>query len=73
MVTTVSYGAFNTSTREVPAGTTIGALRADRNLKAVLGYGDNVDFTVDGVAQPDSTVLHDGDKVSVVTKAACKA
>ena len=52
---------------------TIGQLRADTAIKAVLGYGDNVRFLVDGVEQNDRIQVPVGARVVVETAANQKA
>lgn len=70
---TVEFGYANSITKEVPAGTTIGQIKADRNLMAALGYGTNVAALVDGVEQGDSIVLEQDDTVTLEVKANKKA
>lgn len=56
---------------EVPV--TVGDLRRDGSIKAGLGFGDNVNFLVNGVAQGDSFIVPNGAVVSVEVKANTKA
>lgn len=69
---TVKYGLDNIQkTYDVPV--TIGQLRADRSVKAGLGYGDNVRFLLNGVELGDDAVVPNGATVVVETKANTKA
>lgn len=70
---TVSFGPRNSRTKGVNDGYTIGCLRRDREMQASLGYGDNVKYLVDGVAQDDDVELDDGDSVVVETNVGTKA
>lgn len=57
----------------VPSGTTYAQLLANANLKAKLGYGDNVRALVNGVEQsPDAAVVN-GTSIRVETRANQKA
>ena len=62
-----------TIARSYPEGTTIGTILADRELKLVLGWGDNVRATVQGVEQPNTALAPDGATVVVETRANAKA
>ena len=53
---TVKYSIDQFQT-EVEDGFTVGQLKADEKLQNALGYGDNVNVLVDGVAQNDSVVI----------------
>lgn len=52
---------------------TIGALRRNENLKDVLGFGDNVNFLINGVTQPDDALVPNDATVVVETAANTKA
>lgn len=73
MTVTIRFGASNELSKAVPAGTTVGTILRDANVKAVLGFGDNVQAVVDGVVQRDTAPLDDGDVVTVETRANSKA
>jgi hypothetical protein len=53
--------------------TTIGAVRSNPNLRALLGYGDNINLLINGVAMTDDTLIPDGATVVVETAANQKA
>lgn len=67
MSITTKYGVQSV-TRTLPDPITVGDLVSDENLKAVLGYGDNVRVLIAGVEQPNDLVLHDGATVVIETK-----
>lgn len=48
---------------------TVGALLADRNVRAVLGYPESVDVYVNGSVADMSQRLEDDDGVEFITKA----
>jgi hypothetical protein len=62
-----------TISKSFPEGTTIGAVLSDRELKAVLGWGDNVRALVHGVEQPVTALAPDGATIVVETRANSKA
>jgi len=62
-----------TIARSYPEGTTIGGILQDRELKAVLGWGDNVRALVNGVEQPVTALAPDGATIVVETRANAKA
>lgn len=70
---TIRFGASNELNRGFSEGTTVGTILADRNLKAVLGFGDNVQAVIDGQVQPTSAPIGDGDVVTIETRANSKA
>lgn len=72
MTLTIKFGCVNQVTVERPEGTTVGAIKRDSNLKAVLGFGEAVDAIVDDHVQPDTTTLADGDTVELVTSVTSK-
>ena len=59
--------------KNYPSAPTVSQIRTDTAIKAVLGYGDNVRFLIDGVEQRDGTVIPNGAKVVVETAANQKA
>ena len=70
---TIRYG-ISSVTRSFLAGTTVGQLVADPNLKAILGYGDRVNVLVGGVAQPSDLQIPDEvTEVTIETAANTKA
>jgi hypothetical protein len=64
----IRYG-IETVTKTVEAGTTIGQLKADVNLRAVLGYGDNSKALINGVEMTNDVVVPAGG--TVVFETAC--
>jgi len=70
---TISFGPGNSLTREFNDGYTVGCLKNDANIRAALGYGNNVRFLVGGAPQGDHVTLHDGDEVTVETNVGQKA
>ena len=70
MATRISFGFGNTVEKNY---STVGEVRADENLQALLGYGDNVDFFVDGAKASDDTPLTPESVVSIQTQASTKA
>ena len=73
MTVTIRFGASNELSKSVPEGTTVGSILCDNNVKAVLGFGDNVQAVLDGVVQRDSAPLADGDILVIETRANSKA
>jgi hypothetical protein len=69
---TVTYG-MQSVTVERPEGTTVGALVNDNNLKAVIGYGENVTPVVEGATVDLGYACEDGDEVILQARAATKA
>jgi hypothetical protein len=69
---TIKYGV-DSITKQVDAGFTIGDLKGDDGIRAGLGYGDNVNALINGVAQGCSTVIPDGAVVTIETAANTKA
>lgn len=68
----VKYGLDQLS-REVPAGTTVGRVLSDPNVKASLGFGDNVRGLIDSVEIPGDATLPAGAVLNVETRANSKA
>lgn len=73
MQVTINFGVGNSITKSYPVGTTVSQVLGDSNLKAVLGYGENVTAVIDGVRQPGTAELSDGDAIQVETSVGCKA
>lgn len=69
---TVVYG-IESQDREVINAPTIGQVKQDPALKAVLGFGDNVRALVHGIEQPDNAIVPEGAEVVLETKANTKA
>ena len=69
---TIAYSG-NSITKNVAAGTTVGSILTDANLKAVLGFGQNIEAQVNGASAESAVVLSDGDELDLVTKANTKA
>jgi hypothetical protein len=69
---TVKYGVDSTTlSNQQP--TNIGSVRQNPNLRALLGYGDNINLLINGVAMSDDTLIPDGATVVVETAANQKA
>jgi len=62
----VGERAFNTQPR-------VGEIRRDSQLRAQLGYGDNINLLMNGVILPDDALLANGSTVTVETAANTKA
>jgi hypothetical protein len=71
MKITIQYGTGNVASLEVAEGTTIDA--ALQQVRAQLGFGQSVEGHVEGVPQPPTTTLAEGDTVEVHDKACTKA
>jgi hypothetical protein len=71
MLCTIRYGvdSINKSYDVAPKISQL----ADDSLRAALGFGDNVQFLIGGVAQPNNAVVPDGAVVTVETTANQKA
>jgi hypothetical protein len=69
---TIQYGV-DTIVKTMDCEATYGDIRQDDNIKAVLGYGDNVSLLTSGVAQADHTIIPENAKVVIETKANTKA
>lgn len=70
----ISYSG-NTFSKEYAAGATVtvSSVITDRNLKAAMGFGDNVQAQLGGTSVANDVILRDGDHIVVVTKANEKA
>ena len=69
---TVKYGVDSVN-RERDCAPTVCQIRTDENIRAALGFGDNVHLLIGGVAQPDNAIVPDGAVVVVETAANQKA
>lgn len=69
---TVRFG-LNSVTRAMPYGVTVGQVRQDPNIKASLGYSDNVKLLLNAVELPDSAVVPNGATLVVETRCNAKA
>lgn len=72
MQVTVRYG-LEQETVEVPDGSRFRDLRGNPNLRASLGFGDNVKFLLNGVEMPGDATVPYGAYVTVETAANQKA
>lgn len=72
MQITISHGMQSVSV-ERPEGTTIGALLADANIRAILKHSENVVPVVEGAIVDSGYTLEEGDEVVLQAKAAVKA
>lgn len=69
----VRYGAANSVEKQFPDGTTVGAVIRSAQIKAALGYGDNVRPMIDRVAQSLDAPLANGDTIELESAANAKA
>lgn len=69
---TVKYGV-DQFTSEVDAGYTVGQLKEDDKFQTALGYGDNVNVLIEGVAQGGCVNIPNGAVVKIETAANTKA
>lgn len=69
---TVKYGVDSVD-KSFTVPVTIGSLRRDGNLKATLGYGDNVRLLINGVELTDDVIVPNGATVVIETAANSKA
>jgi hypothetical protein len=69
---TVKYGV-DSITKENQPSTTIGNIRENCDIAAALGFGDNINLLINGVAQEDGVLVPDGATVVVETAANQKA
>lgn len=68
----VQYGTEN-YTKNSSTPMTVGQLKADATLKAMLGFGDNTRATINGVEQSNDTIVPDGATLVLETAANTKA
>ncbi len=69
MTTTIRYG-LNQITKDLPAGTTFDSILRNGNIRAALGYSDNVRALVNGVEMPGNA---DAAGQTLVIEARCNA
>lgn len=69
---TIRYGSGNTLTRTFGTPITVNQVLADRTIKGALGYGDNVEGRLNGIPQPGTNNLVNGDVLEVFDKACSK-
>lgn len=69
---TVKYGV-DSVTRTTPGVVTVGDIIEDDDLRAHLGYGDNVRALINGVEQPDDAGIPHGAVLVIETAANTKA
>lgn len=72
MVVTVKYG-FDQASATLWPGARFQDLKNDQNVRAALGYGDNVRMLMNGVEMPLDAVVPAGAVVSIETAANTKA
>jgi len=72
MQITIQYG-MTTQPKSYVTPPTFGEVIADQNLRAILGYSDNVRPLVYGVEQPLAAIVPDGANVVLETRANAKA
>jgi hypothetical protein len=68
----VRYGV-DEETMESDTPITVSAIRHDNNLRARLGYGDNVNALINGVTMPDEAIVPNGGLVVIETACNSKA
>jgi len=66
---TISAGIGASTTRETSQYPTAGAVLRCQNLRAILGFGDNVEAVVNGSRAEHGTSLQDGDRVLIQNRA----
>lgn len=69
---TIKYGVDQIN-KSVEDAVTVGDLKNNSTIKAVLGYGDNVRALINGVEQADTTQIPAGSVVTLETAANTKA
>lgn len=72
MKITCKFGV-DTHVLETNNAPTIGALKCNETLKAILGFGDNVRALIDAVEQPNTLLVPDGTTVRFETACNTKA
>jgi hypothetical protein len=69
---TIRYGVDSIQkTFEIPV--TIGQLRRNTEIRAALGYGDNIKLLMNGVEMPDTAIVPNEGVVVIETRANAKA
>jgi hypothetical protein len=69
---TIRYG-LNSVTRDFPPGITVGQVLRDPNVKAGLGYSDNVKGLLNGVELPPDAILQPDTALVVEARVNAKA
>lgn len=72
MIIKIRYG-LETLERHYPSTPTIGQIKNDPNVKAGLGFGDNVKALINGIEQPDTVGVPENQVVVIETAANEKA
>jgi len=72
MVITIKYG-LEQITKNYENAPTIGALKGDSNIRAVLGYGDNTKALINGVEMSNDVQVPAGAVVTFETACNSKA
>lgn len=70
MQVTIRYGMEST-TKSYDSTPTIGQIKSDSNLKAVMGYGDNVKALINGIEMNNDVQVPNG--ATVVLETACNS
>jgi hypothetical protein len=73
MKVTLAYGTNEVTLNEVKTGTTVGTLKNDPNIQAVLCFGKTVTAKSNGLQLSDETVVVDNSKLVFETAAQSKA
>lgn len=60
-------------TKQVDSGFTVGDLKESDTFRMALGFGDNMNVLISGVAQPDGLTIPDGSTLTIETAANEKA
>lgn len=68
----VKFG-METADKTCATAPTVGQVKTDPNLKAQLGYGDNIRVLMNGTELNDGTTVQDGSTLVVETRANQKA
>lgn len=72
MQVTIQYGVERL-TKTYSSNPTVGQIVSDSNIKAALGYGDNVKALLNGIEQPTTVGVPDGSTLVIETAANKKA
>lgn len=72
MQVTIKYGV-ESLTKTYPSTPTIGQITSDPSIRAALGFGDNVNALINGVAQPSTVGVPENSVVVIETAANRKA
>jgi hypothetical protein len=68
---TITYGLERNASISVEEGTTIA--QALDKVQSALGFGSNVKALIEGVTQPETNTVRDGDTIAIETAANSKA